>query len=122
MYKTLPAACVALYQLQQTNTPQLNCAAIVLLWLLVLFVMRQDVGVGDGSLAAAACAGVPHRVERENIKDFLAKKRETFLVQVGFAIGFAEQGTATTARQLDSCRNFLHRLNLCVHVLTQRHQ
>lgn len=42
----------------------------------------QDTGVGDASLAAAACAAVPHRVERENLKDFLAKKREAFLVQV----------------------------------------
>lgn len=48
--------------------------------------LPQDAGVGDGSLAAAACAGVPHRVQRENIKDLLAKKRETFLVQVGFGV------------------------------------
>ncbi|WIA44028.1 hypothetical protein OEZ86_010400 [Tetradesmus obliquus] len=56
-------------------------------------VMRADaqaVGVGDGSLAAVACAGVPHRVERENIKDFLAKKRETFLVQMSLDTKRAE--------------------------------
>ncbi|WIA23525.1 hypothetical protein OEZ85_000262 [Tetradesmus obliquus] len=56
-------------------------------------VMRADaqaVGVGDGSLASVACAGVPHRVERENIKDFLAKKRETFLVQMSLDTKRAE--------------------------------
>ncbi len=37
----------------------------------------------DASLAAAAVAAVPRRVARENIKELLAKKRETLLVQVG---------------------------------------
>lgn len=36
----------------------------------------------DASLAAAAVAAVPRRVARENIKELLAKKRETLLVQV----------------------------------------
>lgn len=42
----------------------------------------QDTGIGGASLAAAACAAVPRHAERENLKDFMAKKRETFLVQV----------------------------------------
>ena len=36
----------------------------------------------DANLAAAAVAAVPRRVARENIKELLAKKRETLLVQV----------------------------------------
>jgi hypothetical protein len=36
----------------------------------------------DASLAAAACAAVPRRVGRENIKELLAKKQEMLLVQV----------------------------------------
>lgn len=65
--------------------------------------LPQAVGVGDGSLAAVACAGVPHRVERENIKDFLAKKRETFLVQVCWGCQLAgcrgEHDTCTCVQQ-----------------------
>jgi hypothetical protein len=35
------------------------------------------------SLAAAAIGGAPRRVVREDIRQLLSKKRETFLVQVG---------------------------------------
>lgn len=44
--------------------------------------LQDAAGGADASLAAAAVAAVPRRVERENLKDFLAKKRETFLLQV----------------------------------------
>lgn len=45
--------------------------------------LQDAAAAGDASLAAAALAAVPRRGDRpENLKDFLAKKRETFLVQV----------------------------------------
>jgi hypothetical protein len=72
--------------------------------------------VGDGSLAAAACAGVPHRVERENIKDFLAKKRETFLVQVGLILVDYSKALRMTARAAAQP----HASNSCVLVLCFR--
>lgn len=51
--------------------------------LLVVAAIYQEVAAGVGSLAAAAVSGVPRRPERrDNLKDFLAKKRETFLMQV----------------------------------------
>lgn len=53
--------------------------APLLLWFTTLQVTALD---PDASLAAAAVAAVPRRVARENIKELLAKKRETLLVQV----------------------------------------
>lgn len=44
----------------------------------------------DASLAAAAVAAVPRRVQRENIKELLAKKRETLLVQMSLDTKRAE--------------------------------
>eukprot|EP00879_Flechtneria_rotunda_P020078 GHRR01021115.1.p1 GENE.GHRR01021115.1~~GHRR01021115.1.p1 ORF type:complete len:389 (+),score=163.01 GHRR01021115.1:320-1486(+) len=52
--------------------------------------IQEAPGLGDPSLAAAAVAAVPRRVERKNLKDFLAKKRETFLVQMSLDTKRAE--------------------------------
>eukprot|EP00775_Hariotina_reticulata_P009162 gene9162-9328_t len=63
----------------------------------------QDVAAGAGSLAAAAVSGVPRRPERrDNLKNFLAKKRETFLMQMSLDTKRAEiQKLEERARQRD---------------------
>lgn len=61
----------------------------------------------DASLAAAAVAAVPRRVARENIKELLAKKRETLLVQMSLDTKCAEirklQVRTTDAIRMNSC-------------------
>lgn len=55
----------------------------------------------DANLAAAAVAAVPRRVARENIKQLLAKKRETLLVQV--RLGLAARHPVTRRLALVGC-------------------
>lgn len=47
----------------------------------------------DANLAAAAVAAVPRRIARENIKELLAKKRETLLVQVWLSMPVQQRST-----------------------------
>lgn len=55
----------------------------------------------DANLAAAAVAAVPRRVARENIKELLAKKRETLLVQVWLSLPIQQSGTGV---KMHACR------------------
>lgn len=61
----------------------------------------------DASLAAAAVAAVPRRVARENIKELLAKKRETLLVQMSLDTKRAEIRKLQVCARIECCHMHL---------------